>query len=57
MEYQKAVAILKIMLDKHPLSAEEKEAILTAIGVLSLGSLAMSKIKAKKAKRDKSTEW
>lgn len=57
MEYQKAVAILKILLDKHPLDAEEKEAVSTAIGVLSLGSLAMSKIKAKKAKRDKSTEW
>ena len=57
MEYQKAIAILKSLLDKHALDAEEKEAVITAIGLLSLGSLAKSKIKAQKAKRDKSTEW
>ncbi len=57
MEYQKAVAILKSLLERHPLDAEEKEAVMTAIGVLSWGSLAKSKIKAQKAKRDKSTEW
>jgi len=57
MEYQKAVAILKSLLDNHSLNAEEKEAVLTAIGVLSWGSLSKSKIKAQKAKRDKSTEW
>jgi hypothetical protein len=57
MEYQKAVAILKNLLDKPSLDAEEKEAVLTAIGVLVWGSLAKSKIKAQKAKRDKRTEW
>jgi len=57
MEYQKAIAILKSLLDKHALDAEEKEAVITSIGLLSLGSLAKSKIKAQKAKRDKSTEW
>jgi len=57
MEYQKAIAILKTLLDRHSLDADEKEAIITAIGVLSLGSLAKSKLKAQKAKRDKSTEW
>jgi len=57
MEYQQAIAILKSLLDKHPLSAEEKEAVLTAIGVLSWGSLSKSRIKAQKAKRDKSTQW
>jgi hypothetical protein len=57
MEYQKAIAILKNMLDKHSLDAEEKEAVMTAIGVLSWGSLSKSKIKALKAKRDKSIEW
>jgi len=61
MEYKKAVAILMSLLDKHSLDAEEKEAVLTAIGVLDLASLAKSsikrKIKAQKAKRDKSTEW
>jgi hypothetical protein len=57
MEYEKAVAILKNLLGRHSLDAEEKEAVLTAIGVLSLGSLAKSRIKARKAKRDKSTQW
>ena len=57
MEYQEAIAILKSLLDRHSLDAEEKEAVFTAIGVLSWGSLSKSKLKAQKAKRDKSTEW
>ncbi len=57
MEYQKAIAVLKTLLEGHSLGAEEKEAVTTAIGLLSLGSLATSKIKAQKAKRDKSMEW
>ena len=57
MEYQKAIAILRRLLDRHSLDVEEKEAVMTAIGVLSWGSLSKSKIKAQKAKRDKSTEW
>jgi hypothetical protein len=57
MEYQEAITILKSLLDKHSLDAEEKEAVMTAIGVLSWGSLAESKRKAQKAKRDKSTQW
>ena len=57
MEYQEAIAVLKDLLDRHSLDAEEKEAVMTAIGVLSWGSLAKSRIKAQKAKRDKSTEW
>ena len=57
MEYEKAVILLKSLLDKHQLDTEEKEAVLTAIGILSLGSLSKSKIKAQKAKRDKSTQW
>ena len=57
MEYQKANEILKSLLEKHQLSAEEKEAVMTAIGVLSWGSLSKSRIKNLKAKREKSTEW
>jgi len=57
MEYQKAIAILKSLLDRQLLNDEEKEAVLTAIGVLSLGSLAMSKIRAQKTKRDNSAKW
>jgi hypothetical protein len=61
MEYKKAATILISLLDKYSLDAEEKEAVLTAIGVLGWVSLSKSKIKAQikaqKAKRDKSTEW
>ena len=57
MEYEKAITILKKLLDRQSLDAEEKEAIMTAIGILSLGSLANSRIKAQKAKRDKNTQW
>ena len=57
MEYEKAIAILKSLLYRRSLNAEEKEAVLTAIGVLSWGSLSKSKMKAQKAKRDKSTQW
>jgi hypothetical protein len=57
MEYQKAITILKSLLGKYPLDAAEKEAVMTAIGLLSWGSLSKSVIKSRKAKRDKSTEW
>jgi hypothetical protein len=57
MEYEKAIAILKSLLDRHSLNAEDKEAVLTAIGVLSWGSLGKSRLKVQKAKRDKSTQW
>ncbi len=57
MEYQKAIEILKSLLESHTLDAREKEAVMTAIGVLSWGSLSQSKIKAQKAKRDKSVKW
>lgn len=58
MELKKAMAILIGMLDKYPLAAEEKEAVLAAIGTLDCAVLAESRmksiIKAKKDKRDKS---
>ena len=48
---------MKALLEKHSLDADEKEAVMKAIGLLSLGSLAMTKIKVKKAKRDKDSKW
>jgi len=61
VEYKKAIAVLMDMLDKHRLDGEEKEAVLTAIGVLDCASLAdnimKSKIKARKAKQNKSAQW
>jgi hypothetical protein len=57
MEPKKAIEILRKMLESRTLTAEEKEAINAAIGMLSWGSLAQSKMKSQKAKREKSTEW
>lgn len=61
MEYKKAVAILMNLLNKKSLNKEEKEAILTAIGVLDWASLAKNRmkgiIKAKKAKQEKNAGW
>lgn len=53
MKDKKAIDILLKMLNKYPLGAEEKEAILAAVGVLSWTSLSESGIKAQKAKREK----
>ena len=57
MEYQKAIAVLQSLLDRHSLSTQEKEAIMAAIGALGWGSLSQSRVKAQKVKRDKSTKW
>jgi hypothetical protein len=57
MEYSEAIKILKDLLEKHPLDEKEKEAVMTALGVLSWGGLYESKLKDRKAKRDKSAEW
>lgn len=61
MEYKKAAAVLIDLLDKNSLGAKEKEAVLTAIGVLDIASLAKNsmerKIKAQKTKLEKDAEW
>ncbi len=61
MDYQQAAAILKALLEKRSLTAEEKEAIQTAMGLLTLGALSQSHLKsrlqARKAKREKQTGW
>lgn len=57
MEYQKAITVLKNLAEKHPLTADQKEALTTAIGVLTLGAQTISNVKARKAKRDSSTKW
>jgi hypothetical protein len=60
MEYKEALAILIKLQDKHSLGPEEKEAILTAIGVLDMASIAKkswkNRIKAIKEKREKDTQ-
>ena len=57
MKDKEAVNILTKMLGRYSFSTEEKEAIAAAIGVLSWTSLADSKIKERKAKRERNIEW
>jgi hypothetical protein len=57
MDYQTAIDTLKALLEKPSLSAEEKEAIDKAIGLLALGLLAKKRLSDQKARREKSTEW
>lgn len=62
MDYKKALEILTIILkDKNSFTAEEKEAMMTAIGVLDFAALGKKRfeaiIKAKKAKREKDVKW
>jgi hypothetical protein len=61
MEYKEAVTILMVLLNRHSLNTKEKEAVLTAIGLLdwaAIGKKRMKSImKARKDKRDKDAEW
>ncbi len=56
MDDKKAITILTELLKKQLLNEDEKEAVLSAIGMLSWSSLAESKIKNLKAKKEKSSE-
>jgi hypothetical protein len=57
MENDKAIEVLKKMLDKPSLDAEEKEAVMTALGMLGWVKLSKSRMKLMKQKRDQSLEW
>ena len=52
MKDKDAIHILKGMMEKHSLSDEEKEAILTAIGILSWTTLMEGRINHMKKSRD-----
>ena len=55
MDDKQAIAVLTALLKKPFLTDEEKEAVLTAVGILSWSKLSESRIKALKANRDKKT--
>ena len=61
MEYKKAVAVLMELLDKYTLDEEEREAVLTAVGLFDWASIAKNrmkdKIKSWKEKKEKDIEW
>jgi hypothetical protein len=60
MEYKKAIDVLIKLLGKHRLGGEDKEAVLTAIGVLDWAALGKNRIKgiikSRKEKLAKSIE-
>jgi hypothetical protein len=45
------------VLDKPSLDAEEKEAVMTALGILGWVKLSKSRMKTLKEKRDQSLKW
>jgi hypothetical protein len=51
MEYAQALCALKALLEKHPLTTEEKEAVQTAVGLLSLTVITKDKLKTASAKK------
>ncbi|MBN1369746.1 MAG: hypothetical protein JW954_05875 [Dehalococcoidaceae bacterium] len=53
MEYQQAIIILQNLMNSYPLNGDEKEAVMTAIGMLSWGVLGKNRMKAIKNKRNK----
>jgi hypothetical protein len=53
MEHKEASTILIKLMGKNLLDAKEKEAVLTAVGVLAWTSLSKSKIKAMREKRER----
>lgn len=57
MEYKEAMNVLQELVKKGILTDSEKEAVTTAIGILSWSSLSKGVVKARKEKRDKSLEW
>jgi hypothetical protein len=57
MENDRAIEVLKKMLDKPSLDADEKEALMTALGILGWVKLSKSRMKLMKQKRDQSLEW
>ncbi len=61
MEYERAISVLKKMLDERSLDGEEKEAVLTAIGLLDWAALGKNRMRGigekRKAQRDKDVHW
>jgi hypothetical protein len=61
MEDEKAVVILKSLLTKNFLTAEEKEAVMAAVGLLGWAEQSRRRykavIRAKKEERGQSLKW
>lgn len=53
MEDKVAIDLLKGLLEKYPLDEEEKQAVLTAIGILGWSKLMEGRVNSMKKGRDK----
>lgn len=56
MDDKKAIELLTKMLEKYPLTNEEKEAVREAIGILAWSKLMEGRVKSMKKARDKRLE-
>jgi len=57
MDDKKTIKILISLLRKYSLTAEEKEAVSSAIGILSWTVLSKSRVKSLKARKKQSVRW
>jgi len=57
MDHKEAMNILQELVKKGTLTESEREAVTTAIGILSWTTLSKGVARARKEKRDKSLEW
>jgi hypothetical protein len=57
MDHKKAAELLLNIQNKASLNEEEKEALSTAIGILSWTALAKNRLKGQKEKRSKDSKW
>ena len=57
MDDKKAIEILQALLAKDILEGEEKEAVRSAIGILSWTILSKSRAKARKEKMERDAKW
>jgi hypothetical protein len=61
MDYEKASEILGSILDQKQLTAEEKEAVQTALGLLSLTVVSKKRLKSRlqkdRAQQDNNLNW
>jgi len=53
MEHQQTIIILQNLMNTYPLDGDEKEAVMTAIGMLSWGVLGKNRMIAIRNKRNK----
>jgi hypothetical protein len=57
MDYKKAIEILINLQKKDSLSKDEKEAVSSAVGILSWVSLAKNRFKSHKEKEERDSKW